>query len=170
MLQLMSAHQRNVMQMARPPSPDTTLSTNCSSQQGPMRRAGHPAQISFYRYQDHRTSQPTTILWRSRSAGTPPLRTSSTGQRRSMQGGLGAKLTTILIGASGTIYKGHTIQALEQLGVSTRDAKKCAAKLHLAAVRSLYEIIRLRRLLESGMPVGSGRSGNQPPSRTKRPP
>ena len=70
----------------------------------------------------------------------------------------------------GTIYKGHTIQALEQLGVSTRDAKKCAAKLHLAAVRSLYEIIRLRRLLESGMPVGSGRSGNQPPSRTKRPP
>ena len=91
-------------------------------------------------------------------------------QHARLQGGLGAKLTTILIGASGTIYKGHTIQALEQLGVSIGDAKKCATKLHLAAVRSLYEIIRLRRRLENGMTIGSGRSGNQPPSRTKRPP
>ena len=161
MLQLMSALQRNVMQMARPPSPDTTLSTNCSSQQGPMTRASHPAQISFYRDQDHRTSQPTTILEIKVCRDTTPQDqlNRAEAQHARLQGGLGAKLTTILIGASGTIYKGHTIQALEQLGVSTRDAKKCAAKLHLAAVRSLYEIIRLRRLLESGMPVGSGRSG-----------
>ena len=54
----------------------------------------------------------------------------------------------ILIGASGTIYKKHTMQAIMKLGVAHTQAKSCISKLHKEAIRSLHSIVRTRRFLE----------------------
>ena len=58
------------------------------------------------------------------------------------------KVIPILIGMSGTIYKEHTIEALEQLGVSHICAIRSAKKMHQTAIRLLHSIVKNRRRLE----------------------
>ena len=57
-------------------------------------------------------------------------------------------MVPILVGNSGTIYNTHTMEALRKLGVGTTQAKGCAKKLHLEAIRSLHSIVMTRRHLE----------------------
>jgi ribonuclease HI len=56
----------------------------------------------------------------------------------------------ILVGAYGTIFLLHTIEALKTLGVAHKQAQKCAKKLHLEAIRYLHKIVSTRRHLEHG--------------------
>ena len=58
------------------------------------------------------------------------------------------QIIPILIGASGTIYKTHTMDSLEKLGLEPDRAKKCAQQLHHKANDHLHRIVCLRRQLE----------------------
>jgi ribonuclease HI len=62
--------------------------------------------------------------------------------------GLDIITVPILIGVSGTIYRKHTLTALETLGLSKAKARTCAAKLHVKAIHWLSSIVRTRRMLE----------------------
>jgi ribonuclease HI len=53
----------------------------------------------------------------------------------------------LLVGVSGTIYR-RTLASLEKLGVARPQARKCARKLHVEAIRSLHDIVKTRRHFE----------------------
>jgi hypothetical protein len=53
----------------------------------------------------------------------------------------------LLVGVSGTIYHKHTLQTLEQLGISKDRAKRCASKLHIQAISSMHSIVTTRYAL-----------------------
>jgi ribonuclease HI len=62
--------------------------------------------------------------------------------------GLYVKVIPLLVGVSGTIYRTHTLDALQALGLTRAKARSCAGKLHVKAVQWLGSIIRTRRMLE----------------------
>lgn len=55
----------------------------------------------------------------------------------------------ILVGTAGTVYK-CSMRCLQQLGLTTTDAKALQRELHIHAVHCLRDIIAARRQLESG--------------------
>jgi hypothetical protein len=75
----------------------------------------------------------------------------------------------ILIGTSGTIYKSHTLSNMEALGISPYHAKKCALKMHLAAINFLHSIIQTRHRLEY-FPNGQQENNVQRQPKRHRPP
>ena len=54
-------------------------------------------------------------------------------------------ISPLLIGVSGTIYRKHTLKALEKLGVAGKSAKTCTSKLHKEAIKSLHDIVKTRQ-------------------------
>eukprot|EP00955_Chlamydomonas_euryale_P013656 147002-Chlamydomonas_euryale.AAC.2 len=58
----------------------------------------------------------------------------------------------ILICVSGTIYKGHTINALRELGVSSARATACVQKLHTIMIKQLHTTVTTSRWLEHHQP------------------
>ena len=71
-------------------------------------------------------------------------------------------LIPVLIGQSGAVYKTHTLNNMEQLGIDKEAAMKCASKMHLAAINQLHSIIiQTRRHLEYGstMPPNANTTG-----------
>jgi len=70
------------------------------------------------------------------------------------QGYLAHNITIIplLIGVSGTIYKTHTQEALNKLGVAHTQTKTCISKVHKEAIKSLHDIVQTRRHIEHTSP------------------
>ena len=58
----------------------------------------------------------------------------------------------LLVGHSGSIYRMHTLDSLDRLGIEKSKAEKCARKLHSEATTSLDSIVKNRRRLEHQLP------------------
>ena len=50
----------------------------------------------------------------------------------------------LLVGHSGSIYRMHTLDSLDRLGIEKSKAEKCARKLHNEATTSLDSILKNR--------------------------
>jgi len=58
----------------------------------------------------------------------------------------------LLVGHSGSIYRMHTLDSLDRLGIEKSKAEKCARKIHNEATTSLDSIVKNRRRLEHQLP------------------
>ena len=58
----------------------------------------------------------------------------------------------LLVGHSGSIYRMHTLDSLDRLGIEKSKAEKCARKMHNEATTSLDSIVKNRRRLEYQLP------------------
>jgi ribonuclease HI len=70
-----------------------------------------------------------------------------------------AKLVVILLGSAGYIYRTHTKEQLQGLGVTGPLLKSLMTNLHVQAIKSLTQIVNIRR-----------RAADIKPSRPKKPP
>ena len=59
----------------------------------------------------------------------------------------------LLVGHSGSIYRMHTLDSLDRLGIDKSKAEKCARKIHTEATTSLDSIVKNRRRLEHQLPT-----------------
>ena len=62
----------------------------------------------------------------------------------------------ILVGVSGTIYHLHTLDALQQLGVSRANARHCARKSHIESIKCMHNIVTTRHALAHSNSQNSG--------------
>ena len=61
----------------------------------------------------------------------------------------------ILIGVAGSVYK-PGLQALRDMGMADRDARRLLTELHMHAVTSLRDILLVRRTVERAQRAGVG--------------
>ena len=76
-----------------------------------------------------------------------------------------AELVVILLGSAGYIYQTHTKEQIKKLGVTGPSLKSLMTNLHVQAIKSLTQIIGMRRSIEK---LASHPKKREPPDKGKQ--